>query len=113
MSKRSTRLLLEDILDAIEKIVQYTCEMDYEAFVGDTKTFDAVVRNFEIIGEAANMLPDEIEERYPDVEWHRIIGLRDRLIHGYFGVDPSIVWQILRRDLEPFRISIYKILNEN
>ncbi len=58
------------------------------------------------------MLPEEIKEQYPDVEWHRIVGLRNRLIHGYFGVDPVIVWHVLEQDMEPFKSSLTRILNK-
>ena len=94
MSKRTPKLLLEDILESAEKILQYTKDMSFDEFSDDNKTIDAVIRNFEIIGEASNLLPDEIKEKYPDIDWHRIRGSRNRIVHDYFGVDLQILWKI-------------------
>jgi uncharacterized protein with HEPN domain len=94
MSKRTPRLLLEDIQDSAEKILEYTRGMSFDMFSKDNKTVDAVVRNFEIIGEASNLLPDEIKDNYPEIDWHRIRGFRNRIVHDYFGVDLQIVWKI-------------------
>lgn len=97
MSKRTPKLLLEDMLDAIDHIQAYTKGMGFDDFNHDQKTKDAVVRNFEIIGEAANKLPDETLESNPRVDWKNVIGFRHVLIHHYFGVDYSIVWGDLNR----------------
>jgi uncharacterized protein with HEPN domain len=94
MSKREPSLLIEDIKDSANKILQYTSNLSFEQFTNDSKTIDAVVRNFEIIGEAANRLPEEFKDRYPDIDWHRIRGFRNRIVHDYFGIDYSIVWEI-------------------
>jgi uncharacterized protein with HEPN domain len=94
MSKRTPELLVDDILDSCYKIMEYTKDLSFESFVSDSKTVDAVIRNFEIIGEAANRLPDEYKDTYPEIDWFRIRGFRNRIIHDYFGVDYSIVWQI-------------------
>ncbi len=94
MSKRSPTLLVEDIIDSANKILAYTQHLSFEAFINDSKTVDAVIRNFEIIGEAANRLPDDFKEKYPNVDWHRIRGFRNRIVHDYFGIDYSIVWNI-------------------
>jgi uncharacterized protein with HEPN domain len=94
MSKRATHLLVEDILESAFKIIEYTQDLSFEQFSNDTKTIDAVIRNFEIIGEAANRLPQDFKDKYNSVDWHRIIGFRNRIVHDYFGIDYSIVWQI-------------------
>ena len=94
MSKRTTELLMKDILESCNKIIDYTKDMSYEIFVSDSKTIDAVIRNFEIIGEAANRLPDEYKDAHPEIDWFRIRGFRNRIVHDYFGIDYSIVWQI-------------------
>lgn len=99
MSKREPRLLIQDILESIEKIRLYTKNYDFGAFESDSKTIDAVIRNLEIIGEAANKLPQEIKEKDEDIKWRRIVGLRNRVIHEYFGVDLEIVWKIINDDL--------------
>lgn len=95
MSKRDTLLLLEDMLDSAKKIKRYTKDYDYETFTSDDKTMDAVVRNFEIIGEAANRISPEFRNAYPEIEWKRIRGFRNRIVHDYFGIDYEIVWQII------------------
>lgn len=94
MSKRSADLLIEDILDSGQKILDYTAGLTIEQFTSDSKTIDAVIRNFEIIGEAANRLPEEFKNRYTDIDWHKIRGFRNRIVHDYFGIDYSIVWVI-------------------
>ena len=87
MSKRDWRLFLMDILESIKKIESYISDISYEEFLRDEKTKDAVLRNLEIIGEVANQIPKEIQERHNEIPWRQIIGLRHRLIHGYFVVD--------------------------
>jgi uncharacterized protein with HEPN domain len=94
MSKRSPQLLLEDIIESANKIMAYTDGLSFEQFLLDGKTVDAVVRNFEIIGEAANRLPEEIKEQHPNIDWHRIRGFRNRIVHDYMGIDYKIVWLI-------------------
>ncbi|RYZ86119.1 MAG: DUF86 domain-containing protein [Proteobacteria bacterium] len=94
MSKRDPALLINDMLESAAKIQSYTIGMDYESFCADGKTVDAVVRNFEIIGEAAGRLPDEFKDAHPDIDWHRLRGFRNRIVHHYFGIDLGIIWQI-------------------
>jgi uncharacterized protein with HEPN domain len=94
MSNRQPKLLLEDILESAEKIIDYTRTLTYDDFIADNKTIDAVVRNFEIIGEAASRLPAEFREEHAGVDWHKIRGLRNRIVHDYFGIDYSIIWSI-------------------
>jgi uncharacterized protein with HEPN domain len=103
MSKRPIDLLLNDMLDAIDRIEQYTQGMSFDAFSSDQKSVDAVVRNLEIIGEAANRLPDDFKEKHSSVEWHKVVGLRNRIIHEYFGIDLQIIWQIIHADLPSLR----------
>jgi uncharacterized protein with HEPN domain len=94
MSDRELLLLLEDILDAARKIISYTSGMSFDDFVNDDKTIDAVVRNFEIIGEAGNRVPEDFKSDHPGIEWRRIIGFRNRIIHEYFGINYEMVWKI-------------------
>ncbi|GHT02209.1 DUF86 domain-containing protein [Bacteroidia bacterium] len=94
MSKRTPTLLIDDIIESCYKIMDYTKDMPFESFVADQKTIDAVVRNFEIIGEAANRLPDEYKDTHFEIDWFRIRGFRNRIVHDYFGIDYSIVWKI-------------------
>ena len=94
MSKRNSKLLIEDIIESGNKILDYTEGYTFEQFIADSKTVDAVIRNFEVIGEAANRLDEEFKDKYPQVDWHRIRGFRNRIVHDYMGVDYGIVWQI-------------------
>lgn len=94
MSKRETRLLVGDILESANKILAYTQGITYDQFLVDNKTKDAVVRNFEIMGEAANRLPDAFREIHNTIDWKRMRGFRNRIVHEYFGIDYSIVWNI-------------------
>ena len=94
MSNRNPLLLIEDILDSSNKILLYSAGMTYEEFIADSKTVDAVIRNFEIIGEAANRLPDDFKEIHPNIDWHKIRGFRNRIVHDYMGIDYTIVWEI-------------------
>lgn len=91
MSKRTDRDFLSDIQEGVRRIVAYTMGMTYETFLMDTKTQDAVIRNLEIIGEATKNLSEHIRRKYPDVPWRSMAGVRDRLIHHYFGVNLDIV----------------------
>jgi uncharacterized protein with HEPN domain len=99
MSRRATPLLVEDIWEAIEKIQRYVAGLDHDPFIKDDKTIDSVVRNLEIIGEAANRLPENFRAQHPEIEWRKIIGLRNRIVHDYFNIDVEIVWEIIQKDL--------------
>lgn len=110
MSKRSPQLLLEDIVESANKILTYTDGLSYEQFVADSKTTDAVIRNFEIIGEAANRLPEQIRNEYPKIDWHRIRGFRNRIVHDYMGIDYKIVWLIKENFLPSMITEIRSIL---
>jgi uncharacterized protein with HEPN domain len=88
---RDLRLYLTDILSSIQKIQDYTAGMNYDDLIEDNKTFDAVVHNLQIIGEAAKQIPDEIRQKYPETAWRKIAGLRDIIAHAYFMVNPKIV----------------------
>lgn len=99
MSKRDPVLLFDDMLLAIAKIRTYTASLDFEAFLTETRTVDAVERNFEIIGEAASQLPQSVRDSATGIDWYAIISFRNRLIHGYFGVDYQILWYIVQHEL--------------
>jgi uncharacterized protein with HEPN domain len=109
MSKRDTNLLLLDILESIDKIKKYTLGYSFEDFLNDSKTSDAVIRNFEIIGEAVNRIPEEVKDRYNEVNWHRIKGFRNRIVHDYMGIDYSIVWSIIQNDIDKLQSEISKV----
>lgn len=94
MSKREEKLLLADMVRSAEKILRYTDGYSLETFMLDEKTMDAVIRNFEVIGEAANRLSEAFKETQADIDWQRIRGFRNRIVHDYFGIDYEIVWTI-------------------
>lgn len=99
MSKRADNLLVDDIAIAIHKILDFTKDVSFDDFVNDVKTFDAVIRNFEVIGEAASKLSDKFILENHHIEWTKMISTRNHLIHGYFGIDAKIIWNIIRNIL--------------
>jgi uncharacterized protein with HEPN domain len=107
MSKRVPELLLQDILESAEKIIRYTSDSDYFQFLKDDLTMDAVIRNFEIIGEASNRLPDETKNELSEINWTKIRGFRNRLVHDYFGINYEIVWNT-KEELLPGLITAIK-----
>jgi uncharacterized protein with HEPN domain len=110
MSERSDSDFLSDIQEAMRRIGDYTAAMTYEAFLTDIRTQDAVIRNLEIIGEATKNLSPELRARYGDVPWREMAGVRDRLIHHYFGVNLDIVWQIANDELPEVALQIQEVL---
>ncbi|AHL22371.1 HepT-like ribonuclease domain-containing protein [Thermococcus nautili] len=112
MSERDPCLFLNDMLEAISRIEEYTEGYDFEDFINDRKTVDAVLRNLEIIGEASRYVPDEIRSAYPSVPWRRVVGLRNVVVHHYFGVDLGIVWTIIRFQLPELKKSVEKIIED-
>ena len=98
---RDYRLYLDDILEAVALIREYVKGVDDEAFKKDRKTQDAVIRNLEIIGEAARNVPEDLKENAPAVDWKKIVGLRNILSHAYFGVSIPIIWDVVQNKLDP------------
>jgi uncharacterized protein with HEPN domain len=111
MSKRNRILLLNDMLLAINKIFSYVDEMSFENFAKDDKTIDAVTRNFEIIGEAANRIDEDFKNAHPELEWNRLRGLRNRIVHDYFGIDLEIVFSIIHNDLEQYKHHLQLVIS--
>lgn len=107
---RDYKLYLDDILHAIKKIEKYTKGINIQELKKDDIVIDAVSRNLEIIGEAVKNLPSNIKERYPDVEWRKISGLRDILVHEYFGIDLEILCDIIKNKLPGFKKEISCLL---
>ena len=110
MSKRIAHLLVEDMLDAIRKIDLFVGDMNKQAFLLDEKTRDAVIRNIEVIGEAANQLPNDFYTTYPEIPWRNIIGLRNRVIHEYFAINDTILWNTITQSLPVFKIALQALL---
>ena len=110
---RDFRVYLEDILVAIRKATSYTSGLTKAEFLQDDKTFDAVVRNLEVIGEAAKHLPEGARNNAAGVDWKKIAGLRDILIHEYFGIDGEIVWDIVQHKLPALETAVTRMLNDS
>jgi uncharacterized protein with HEPN domain len=107
---RDLRVYLQDIVAACESINAFTAGMDFEAFRDDDKTASAVIRKFEVIGEATKQLPEEFRQCHPEIPWKEMAGMRDRLIHFYFGVDHRLVWQTITDRLPQLARQIRHIL---
>ncbi len=109
---RNLNLYLSDILKSIDKIKRYTKGMSYEQLVADELTYDAVLHNLQIIGEAVKNIPQEIRILYPEVEWRKISGLRDIIAHAYFTLDEQIVWDIIQNKLSDLQQNIKQIVSD-
>lgn len=107
--KRDTKLYLEDILESINLIEEYAKGTDEDHLQNDPKLQDAVVRRFEIIGEAIRQMPQAFKDRYPDVPWRQIAGMRDVIAHEYFGVNVGRIWNTIQKDLPPLKQQIRNI----
>ncbi len=99
MSHRETRLYIDGIEQSIAHIEEYVRGLSFEDFACDPKTMDAVIRNFEVMGEAATNLPDDFKARHPKMPWGKMIGMRNKVAHEYFGVDPEIIWKTILEDI--------------
>ena len=98
-SGRKWHFYIDDMMDFAEKVLAYTEGKDQQAFVASGITYDAVLRNLELIGEAATHIPEQVREKHPQIPWRMIIATRNRLIHAYLGIDDDIIWSIVRDDI--------------
>jgi len=110
VSPRDWRDRIRDILDAIAEIQQFTRGMDYVTFKEDDKSIRAVEMNFIIIGEAANQIPEEVEEKYTTIPWILMRAMRNRIVHVYFKVDEKLMWDTIQTDLPPLIPELEKLL---
>jgi uncharacterized protein with HEPN domain len=110
--RRDVIIYLKDILEAINAIENFVNDIDFEKFKLDDKTSSAVIRKFEIIGEATKNIPKSIKRKYPDVPWKEMAGFRDKLIHFYFGIKYEIVWDTIKLKLPDLKQRLTKIIEE-
>ena len=110
--KRDHRLFIEDISECIDKIEEFVGNMDFDEFVRDDKTASAVIRKLEIIGEASKNIPKRIREKYKELPWSDMARMRDKITHGYFGINYKIVWNVIKERLPEIKPVIHKILEE-
>jgi len=109
---RDYRLYIDDIIEAIRRIMEFTKSMDFETFKEDIKTQDAVVRNLEIIGEASGRLPEEVRQAAQEIEWRKVVGIRNVLAHGYFGISLPIIWDVVQNKLDDLSNACLHLLNK-
>jgi uncharacterized protein with HEPN domain len=110
---REWRLYAEDMLAFCDKALAYTQALDRASFTADPMRYDATVRNIELIGEAATHVPQPVRDSAPDVPWRLMIAARNRLIHGYLGIDDDTLWSIVADDLPPLRVALTRLLAGN
>lgn len=110
--KREVGDYLEDILRAMSDAMQFTADMGFEEFTQDTKTMYAVIRAIEIIGEACKKIPKSLQQKYPGIPWREMAGMRDKVVHEYFGVSPERVWETVKRDIPSLKPLFEQILRD-
>lgn len=109
MSERDPALFIADILESIEAIDDFVTGYDYESFIADRKTYSATLREFIVIGEAISNIPDEMKDQFPDIGWRLIKDFRNFIVHEYFGIDSSIVWDAVKLELPELRTRVYQL----
>jgi uncharacterized protein with HEPN domain len=112
MKRRDFRDYLQDILVAIDDVENFVDDLTYDKFIKDRKTLNAVVRSIEIIGEAAKNIPEPIKAKYKELPWKQMAGMRDKLIHAYFGMDTETIWKAAKTNIPALKATIQKIQKE-
>lgn len=107
---RSIRLYLQDIVESCAKILRYVEGLTEEEFFINELIYDAVMRNLQIIGEATKNIPSQLRQKYPEVDWRKIAGLRDIITHAYFQVDDDVIWTVVQQRIHPLKIQIENLL---
>lgn len=112
MKRKNNLLYLKDIYDSIEKALTFIADFNYKDFIKDEKTQFAVIRAREIIGEASKKINSDLKKKYSDIPWKEMSGMRDILIHEYFGINSKIVWKTLKEDLPPLKEKIKNMMED-
>jgi len=110
--KRTYKDYLLDILTSIQEIEGFVAGMNFQEFLKDRKTINAVIRSLEVMGEAVKKIPSEIRNKYPEIPWKYMAGMRDKLIHEYHGVDLEIVWEVIKKEIPPLKVKFEEILKK-
>ena len=110
MKKRDYRDYIQDIIDSVNDVELFTKDMNFESFAEDRKTVNAVIRSIEVIGEATKNLPKSIRDKNPSIPWKKMAGMRDKMIHEYFGVDVEILWEVAKEDISSLKPLLENIL---
>ena len=110
MKKRDYKLFIQDIVDAMGRIEEFVGDMTLDELEADEKTSSAVIRKFEVIGEAVKHIPKKVKEEHKDIQWKSMAGMRDRLIHAYFGIDYKLVWAAIKAEIPKLKPKLKKLL---
>ena len=110
--KREFILYLEDMLQSMDRIEEYLSSLDFKKFKQTYLVVDAIIRNFEIIGEVSKNIPTYIQQKYPEIPWKKMYGLRNLIAHEYFGIDYEMIWEIAKRNLPQNRIDLIEIIKK-
>ncbi len=108
---RSWQLYIQDMIEFSGKVLSYTEGLDQKRFIAGTLVYDATLRNLELIGEAATLVPGEVREAHPEIQWRRIIATRNRLAHSYLGMDDDVIWDIIQTDVPNLLPALRNVLN--
>jgi len=112
LEARHWRHYIQDMIDFCRKVLKYTDAIDQNAFVGDSLRYDATLRNLELVGEAATHIPAEVRAAHPEIRWRRIVGTRNRLAHGYLGLDDDVIWDIIQSDIPQLLPALRTLLDQ-
>jgi len=107
--KRDLQLFLDDILESIELLETYTKDLSHKKFLEDHQVQDAIIRRIEIIGEAIRYFPDEVQEKYPEIPWREVRGMRNYIAHEYFGINYDMLWEVATKDIYELKEQMLKI----
>ncbi|MEW5761156.1 MAG: DUF86 domain-containing protein [Candidatus Thermoplasmatota archaeon] len=110
--KRDIRDYIQDVIDATNKSMEFVGGMEFKDFIQDDKTVFAVIRAIEVIGEAVKNIPDDVKEKYPEIPWRNMTGMRNKLIHAYFGADIKRVWKTIKEEIPPLKPVFEKMLKD-